>query len=67
MNSEVQGKVVTGLFGGILLMFVMQFLVLNVWNSYVSSHQYQYFVFLPFILLVFMVAALLWLLERMSR
>ncbi len=67
MNSETQGKLLTGMFGGILLMFIIQFAILNVLTYDIANHAYQYFVFLPLMLIVVLVVASLWLLERMTK
>ncbi len=67
MNGETQGKLLTGMFGGILLMFIIQFAILNVLSSDIANHTYQYFVFIPFMLIVVMLVASLWLLERMAK
>lgn len=55
-----------GLLGGIILMFILQFAVINVLSADVGSYKYQYFIFLPYVVLVFLAGSMLWLLERRS-
>lgn len=56
-----------GLFGGIILMFIIQLAVLSAWSTFVHQHRDQYFIFVPFMVLLVLAVSLFWLLERMSK
>lgn len=65
MNTENQSKVITGLLGAIILMFIVEFAFLNVLNRYVSSRTHALLIYAPFIAVIVLTIALFWLLERM--
>lgn len=56
-----------GLFGGIVLMFIIQLVIINSLSSMVAQHRDQAFIFLPFVVLLVFAIALFWLLERMPN
>lgn len=64
MDNKTKGKFMTGLFGGILLMLILQFAIFNTLTADISAHKYQLLLFTPFALMVAMSVALFWLLER---